>query len=187
MWDKDQRLWQQKVLDRFDRSIGLQQQTNDSLKAILVALQKKAVKIKFYFRSSEGEISMALTLPVGITDKYYINALDADGDPGATLAPGQLITVVASDPSIVLTPDASPAIDPKTNIQSAASGSVAIGPTPQIGTPITVTATLTAADGVTAVDTETDTVTAAVGSASKIGILFEDTSLNPSPAGGKRK
>ena len=86
-----------------------------------------------------------------------MNALDADGDAVA-LAAGQTVSVVSASPTVVLTPDAAPGIDPKTNIQSVASGTVAIGPGPVIGTAVNVTATLLAADGVTVIDTETDTV-----------------------------
>jgi hypothetical protein len=161
---------------------------SEILKALKGATQKTAVGLEFYFQDPEtGDRYMALSLPVGQTDKYFINALDADGNPGAALAAGQVITVVSGSPSVVLTPDATPGVDPKTNIQSAASGTVAIGPSPVIGTAVTVTATLTAADGTTVDDTETDTVTPLAGGAVKIGILFEDASVNPSPAGGKRR
>ena len=187
----------QKELSNITLTLGQIQDTqtamNNKLDAILKAVQavsqRSAVRLAMNFLSQEkGKTPMALSLPVGQTDKYYINALDANGDPGATLAAGQVIAVVASDPaSVVLTPDATPGIDPKTNIQSAASGSVADGPTAVLNTAVIVTATLTAADGVTVLDTETDTVTPLVGTAAKIGILFEDASLNPSPAGAKKK
>jgi hypothetical protein len=147
------------------------------LKAVLAASQKQAAKLAIHFGSQAiGEVNMALRLPVGQTDQYYITS-------DAPLATGQTIAVVSGDPTVVLTPDATPAIDPKTNIQSVASGSVAIGPSPVLGTAVTVTATLTAADGVTVVDTETDTVTPVSAGAKKIGILFEDASVSPSPAG----
>jgi hypothetical protein len=173
-----------KTLASLDKLADLESQI---LKAIQ-APQNVAVKLGWHFVSqAEGEINMALSLPVGQTDHYYINATDANGDPGASLAPGQVIALVASDPaSVVLTPDATPQVDPKTNIQSVASGTVADGPAAVLNTAVTCTATLTDADGVTVLDTETDTVTPLVGSAKKIGILFEDASLNPSPAGAKR-
>jgi hypothetical protein len=158
------------------------------LKAILaLAPQRHPVRISVYFRDPETGVGrMALSLPVGQTDTYFVNALDADGDAVA-LAAGQTVSVVSASPTVVLTPDAAPGIDPKTNIQSVASGTVAIGPGPVIGTAVTVTATLLAADGVTVIDTETDTVTPLAGSAVKLGILFEDASVNPSPAGAKQK
>src|SRR5579862_4148674 len=102
------------------------------LKAVQSAPQTSKIEIHFGSQKT-GENNMALSLPVGQTDKYYINALDASGDPGATLAAGQVLAVVSASPTVVLTPDATPAIDPKTNVQSVASGSVSIGASPVIG------------------------------------------------------
>lgn len=179
-----------KVIEKLDELVCVGKRLIDLGEAILNALQwapqRQARAIQMFFQSPGGERQMALQLPVGQTDQYFVNALDAAGNAGAALATGQVIAVVSPDPSVVLTPDAVAGVDPKTGVQSAASGTVAIGPSPVIGTAVTVTATLTNADGSVA-DTETDTVTPLPGGAVKIGILFEDASVNPSPAGGKRK
>ena len=179
---------ERQILERLDELVMIGQQSLVALNGILKAVTPVTqVFLSMYFRDPQtGVANMALSLPVGQTDQYFVNGLDASGNPVA-LANGQTVTVVSADPSVVLTPDATAGIDPKTSIQSVASGTVAIGPNPVIGSPVTVTATLLAADGVTAVDTETDTVTALAVGAVKIGILFEDASVNPSPAGGGRR
>ena len=166
------------IVNRLDKQVSLGEQLvslgDQILKAVQAAQQsKKAVKIGIHFQSqAKGEQNMPLILPVGVTtEKYYVSAVDADGDPGASLATGQLLTVASPDPSVVITPDASAGIDPATGVQSVASGSVVDGPTPVIGTAVTITATLTDVDGVTVLDTKTDTVTPAVGSAKKVGSL----------------
>jgi hypothetical protein len=116
---------------------------------------------------------MALTLPLNTkNEKYFIIGTDASGESGALLAAGQTIAVVSSDTTIVsFTPDA-PAVPDAEGVPSVASGAV----TPvAVGGPVTVTATVTNADG-SAGETLTDTitVTAAVpGVAVSIGALFE--------------
>ncbi len=183
----EQRFMRQ-VVERLDELVLIGQNSLVTLNGILKAVTPVTqVFLSMYFRDPQtGVAKMALQLPIGQTDDFFINALDAQGNPTA-LANGQTVTVVSADPSVVLAADAAARIDPKTNIQSVLSGKVSLGPNPVIGSPVVCTATLLAADGVTPVDTETDTVAALAAGAVKLGIFFEDASVNPSPAGGARR
>jgi len=132
---------------------------------------KHATSFRFVFQKT-GEKRM-LSLPLNTkNEKYFIIGTDASGEAGAQLAAGQTIAVASSDTTIVsFTPDA-PAVPDAEGVPSVASGAV----TPvAVGGPVTVTATVTNADG-SAGETLTDTitVTAAVpGIATSIGVLFE--------------
>lgn len=136
-----------------------------------------AVTIAFTFSSQpKGASNMPLSMPVNTkNEKFFIIGADADGVTGAQLAPGQTITVVADDPNTVaITMDSAPGVDNE-GVQSVASGSVAAGPAPALGTPVNVSATVLNADGSTAESvSDTVTITAAVpGVAVSIGELFE--------------
>jgi len=160
------------------------------LKQILAALAPpRAVTLTFHFSTLKGEPNMPLSMPANIKDeKYYIIGADASGQTGAQLAKGQTVAVVSSDPNtVVLTPDATPAVDNE-GVQSVASGSVGVGPTPALNTAVTVTATVTNADG-TAAETISDTVTVTPtvpGVATSIGELFEEPVTGVKPAAIKR-
>lgn len=133
---------------------------------------RPAVAVRFKF---EKEKHMALTLPLNTkNEKYFIIGSDDSTPPikGAQLAPGQTIAVTSSDETIVaLTADATPGTDAAGDL-SVASG--AVQPV-AVGGPVTVTATVTNADGTQAEQiTDTITVTKAVaGVATSIGELFE--------------
>ena len=117
---------------------------------------------------------MALSAPLNTTgEKYYIYGVDANGLKGAQLASGQTISVVSADTTVVsFTPDATPQPDPTQGIATVASGAVNFI---AVGGPVTVTATVSNADG-SAAETLSDTVTvtaAVPGVATSLGVLFE--------------
>ena len=120
---------------------------------------------------------MPLSLPANTqNEKYYIIGTDANGLTGAQLASGQSVTVVSADPNtVVITPDATPAVDNE-GVQSVASGTVAPAASPaQLNVAINVTATVLNSDSSIA-ETAVDTVTvtpAVPGVAVSIGELFE--------------
>jgi hypothetical protein len=163
------------------RVVAFTQQQSQVLalvQAILKALTPPvAATIAFEFSpsSQQGE-NMPLSMPANIkNERYFIIGADADGLTGAQLAAGQTITVVADDPNTVaLTADSAPGVDNE-GVQSVASGSVGVGPTPNLNTPINVTATVLNSDGSTAEQVvDTVTITPVVpGVAVSIGELFE--------------
>ena len=120
---------------------------------------------------------MPLSLPLNmIGEKYFVIGSDNSVPPiaGAQLGPGQTISVVSSDPTIVgLVPDPT-ALPDNEGVASVASGGVA---PVAVGGPVNCTWTVTNADGsVAETDTDTVTVTAAVpGVATSIGVLFEQS------------
>jgi hypothetical protein len=129
-------------------------------------------------------------MPLQITsnntnEKYFIIGTDAAGLTGAQLAAGQTVAVVSADPTIVtFTPDTTPQPDNE-GVPSVASGSV--NPI-KVGGPVTVTATVSNADG-TAAESATDTVTVVAptpGVAVSIGELFEQGVTVPTPASKKK-
>ena len=130
-------------------------------------------------------------MPLQITSnntnkKYFIIGTDAAGLTGAQLAPGQNVSIVSADPTIVtFTPDATPQPDAE-GTPSVASGSV--NPI-KAGGPVNVTANVLNADGTTA-ESATDTVTVvapAPGVAVSIGELFEEgVTVPPTPAARKK-
>ena len=161
-----------KVVENQKRSIFL-------LRAILSETVPPAFMVAFEFSSQpKGELNMPLSLPANTqNEKYYIIGTDANGITGAQLASGQTITVVSADPNtVVVTPDATAAVDNE-GVQSVASGTVVPAATPaQLNVAINVTATVLNSDGTTA-ETAVDTVTvtpAVLGVAVSIGELFEE-------------
>lgn len=119
---------------------------------------------------------MALTAPLNVRNyKDYIIGFDGSTppEPGAQLGPGQTLTLVSTDTSTVtFTPD--PTAQPD-NEGVASVGSFGVNFL-KVGGPVTVTATVTNADGsvVGAPLVDTITVTPAVaGVAVAFGDLFE--------------
>lgn len=123
---------------------------------------------------------MPLTAPANtVGERFYAIGTDAAKLQGASLATGQTITVVSADPATVDfgTPDSPPQADAE-GVQSVLSCNVIFkNPPAQLGVPITVTLTVSNADGTPADGspiTDTVTVTAPVaGVAVAVGDLFE--------------
>ena len=170
----------QKAVQSLESTLG---SINATLKEILTALQPPKpsglTSIDFVFNPiSTGENKMPLTLPDNQSDTYSIIGKDAQGLLGVTLAPGQTVTVVSSDPAtVVLTPDATPLPVPAGETAPAGTPTIASGvvasatPPAQPNVTISVTATVLNADGSTAA-TATDTVTIVPGALASIGELF---------------
>ena len=153
----------------------------DLLEQIIALLvPPPARSVGFTFASQQGEINMPLTAPANTkNERAYImgnDAADGSGQSGAPLDVGQTIAVVSADPATVdFTPD-SPARKNNEGVQSVLSGAVNFkNPPAQQDVPITVTATVSNADG-TPAETANDTVTVTApvaGPAKSIGELFE--------------
>ena len=159
-------------------SLSILGEMRDQLKLIASYLAPQpATSISIRFKKAKGE-NMPLSLPDTMQDTYVIVGKDAMGVLGAQLAAGQTLSVVSSDPATVLvTPDASPAPtsgDPGVpdGTPTVGSGSVkSANPPAQPNVAITVTATVTNADGSVA-ETVSDTVTITPGVATSVGELF---------------
>jgi hypothetical protein len=164
----------------------LEQQVN-LLAQIMLELKPKvageAVSIAIKF---EERKKMPLQITSNNTnEKFFIIGTDKDGLAGAQLAPGQTITVVSSDPTVVdFKLDPAPLPDAE-GVASVASGSV--NPV-KVGGPINCTATVVNADG-TPAESVVDTVTVvapAPGVAVSIGELFEQGVSGVTPAASKK-
>jgi hypothetical protein len=123
---------------------------------------------------------MPLTAPANTTnERFFAIGTDASGLAGASLGPGQTISIVSADPATVdFGPPDSPAKMDNEGVQSMLSCNVIFkNPPAQLGVPVNVTLSVlnsdsSAADGTPLVDTVT--VTAAVaGVAVAVGDLFE--------------
>ena len=153
------------LLNVSQEALALNRESLAVNKEILEVLKadRKLVAIQFLF---EGEpIDMPLTLQKSAPpDAFFIVGTDASGNLGAQLAAGQTVAVVSADlNTIVVTMDPAPKAvsgtgTPDDGVQSVASGTVAVGPTPVLNSPINLTATVSNPDG-SAAETETDTVT----------------------------
>lgn len=133
---------------------------------------------------------MPAVIPVGFEVPVFIIGKDAQGKLGVPLGSGDSIAVVSSDPNTVAwTPDATPGMSPADptatppvlSYQSILSGVAASAPTPaQPGVPITLTRTLTFANG-NPPDVETDTVTVSPDVAVATGDIFGTPVAIPTP------
>ena len=117
---------------------------------------------------------MSLTAQLNVTNyKDYIIGTDANGVAGAQLGPGQTLALVSADTSTVtFTPDPTPQPDDE-GVASVGSFGVNFL---KVGGPITVTATVTNADGTVVGTPLSDTITVTPvqpGVAATFGDLFE--------------
>ena len=168
---------------------ALLQQMVNLLADIGIELKPKPIgeAVKLVLKFEPGEQKMPLQITSNNTNEhYYIIGKDKDGIPGAQLAPGQTISVVSADPTVVtLTPDPT-ALPDNEGVASVASGLV--NPI-KVGGPINVTETVSNADG-TVAETAVDTVTVVAptpGVAVSIGALFEEgVTVPPAPAARKK-
>ena len=123
---------------------------------------------------------MPLTAPANTqNEKFYAIGTDATGASGASLGPGQTISIVSADPATVdFGPPDVPAGKDNEGVQSMLSCAVIFkNPPAQLNVPINVTLSVLNADGSAADGTplvDTVTVTPAVaGVATAVGDLFE--------------
>jgi len=116
---------------------------------------------------------MPLNLPDDDSAPYYILGIDAKGVKGAQLAAGASLAVTSADPNtVVVTPDASPAVEPTSGLQSLASGTVSSPASPAApNTAIAINAAVTNADGTAGISVS-DTVTVTPGAAAALGEVF---------------
>ena len=123
---------------------------------------------------------MPLTAPANTqNEKFFAIGVDASGLSGASLGPGQTISIVSSDPNTVdFGPADSPAQADAEGVASMLSCAVIFkNPPAQLGVPVNVTLSILNSDGSPADGTplvDTVTVTAPVaGVAVSVGDLFE--------------
>jgi hypothetical protein len=151
------------------------------LETIISVLRNRpgiAVAVKTQFE--KGETKMSLTAPANTqNERFYAIGVDANGVAGASLGPGQTISIVSSDPATVdFGPADSPAGKDAEGVQSMLGCAVIFkNPPAQLGVPVNVTLSILNADGSAADGTplvDTVTVTAPVaGVATSVGDLFE--------------
>jgi hypothetical protein len=137
-----------------------------------------ALSVRTQFEKEKQK--MPLTAPANTqNEKYFAIGVDASGLSGASLGPGQTISIVSADPATVdFGPPDSPAGKDAEGVQSMLSVAVIFkNPPAQPNVPINVTLSVLNADGSAADGTplvDTVTVTPAVaGVAVSVGDLFE--------------
>ena len=123
---------------------------------------------------------MPLSMGVGQTVDYYIDAKDDLGFFTATLGSGQTISVVSSDPAtVVLTPDTTVRKAPDGTVCVASGKAASAKPPAQPGVAINITGSVLNADGTPGTDDNgaviapaVDTITINPGQAHALGELF---------------
>lgn len=160
MFGPDKKAQQLKrIADALEQLVPLAKSFANSAATIAAAMSKPTIGPEKTIRLEVQGENMKDTAPVLIIDtatkRLFAIGLDAAGAQGASLAAGATVAGVVSDPTVaVLTPDPTPMTDPN-GIPSVFSAVIAPATPPKTNVPVTITVTVTNADGTTQPPVET--------------------------------
>lgn len=129
-----------------------------------------------------------------MTDKVFIVGRDKSGAPGVKLLPGQQVTVIPANATVIITPDASPlptdadyklpdGTDVPAGTVTQFSGTVSLDPTAVDNVAVTVTEHIQNADGSPVLNNEGQPIADLVDTVTQVpGLLESEGELFGTPA-----